>query len=162
MNTQDTNRPPTLNDAQEQFEQWLLFCKPDQLHRIDIRRVSRLFDTLADCDDVLPEELCEQLQISEGSTYSQAIAKVRRLCAEQQKDEPNETKRSAEDVYLEYAEKVGEEACDDAVLDFFDPSGVVQILLDTVDADELEEFLYENLVAEWPLWSWERDERESW
>jgi hypothetical protein len=59
---------------------------------------------------------------------------------------PN-TERSAEDVYWEYVEKVGEKDCEDAVLNYLDPSIVVEILLGRIDADELDEYLSDNVLG---------------
>lgn len=56
--------------------------------------------------------------------------------------------RSAEDVYWEYVEKVGEEAIAETVLHFLDRDIVVQMVLDCLDANDLDEYLYGNFVAE--------------
>lgn len=56
----------------------------------------------------------------------------------------NEPERSAADVYWEYVEKIGEDACDHAVLHYFDQSIVVEILLEHIDADSLDDFLAES------------------
>lgn len=58
--------------------------------------------------------------------------------------------RSAEDVYWEYVEKVGEEACEDAVLNYLDPSIVVEILLERIDAHDLDEYLRDNVLGSGP------------
>ncbi len=58
--------------------------------------------------------------------------------------------RSAEDVYWEYVEKVGEEACEDAVLNYLDPSIVVEIVLERIDADDLDEYLSDNVLGSEP------------
>jgi len=56
--------------------------------------------------------------------------------------------RSAEDVYWEYVENVGEEAIAETVLHFLDRDIVVQMVLDCLDANDLDEYLYGNFVAE--------------
>lgn len=57
--------------------------------------------------------------------------------------------RSAEDVYWEYVEKVGEERCADAVLNYLDRSMVVEILLERIYAPDLDEYLHDNFIADW-------------
>jgi hypothetical protein len=66
--------------------------------------------------------------------------------------------RSAEDVYWEYVEKVGEEACADAVLNYLDYSAVVEILLERIDADDSDEFLHDNLIADFNVVSGSRNQ----
>lgn len=66
--------------------------------------------------------------------------------------------RSAEDVYWEYVEKVGEEGCANAVVDYIDPSAVVEILLERIDADDLDEYLHDNLIAVFNVVSDNRDQ----
>jgi hypothetical protein len=58
----------------------------------------------------------------------------------------SEPEPSAEDVYWEYAKIIGEEACEDAVFNYHDPSTVVEILLASgcIDAERLEVFFREN------------------
>jgi hypothetical protein len=56
----------------------------------------------------------------------------------------------AEDVYWKYVQKAGEEAANDAVLSYFDSSAVVEILLERIDADELDEYLSDNLLGSEP------------
>ena len=60
-----------------------------------------------------------------------------------------ESERSARDVYWEYVEKAGEEACSHAVLHYLDESAVVEILLERIDADDLEEYLHDNVTTSW-------------
>lgn len=61
-----------------------------------------------------------------------------------------EPERSAEDVYWEYVEKAGEEACEDAVFNYHDRSTVVEILLASgcIDAGRLEDFFCDNFDIE--------------
>jgi len=90
------------------------------------------------------------MEISEGSGgkyrpyFGQPIAAQGKWIKEHRDRKVPE--RSAEDVYWEYVEKVGEEDCDDAVLNYLDPSTVVEILLASgyIDADGLEEFFCDN------------------
>ena len=139
----------TMNHApshlREQFQEWLDSYEPNRLQQIDIRPVASLLDVLADCSDVLPADYCDQLEIPNGSTYARAVEEVRQWCAKQQK---TQSKRSAEDVYWEYVERVGDDACTDAVISYFDRLDIVEILLERIDVDDSDEFLNTNVVVE--------------
>ncbi|MHB0958249.1 MAG: hypothetical protein ACYC0X_12285 [Pirellulaceae bacterium] len=53
QNHETTTKPHAPSDLREQFLEWLNSYEPDRLQEIDIRPVSALLDTLADCGDVL-------------------------------------------------------------------------------------------------------------
>ena len=57
----------------------------------------------------------------------------------------NTTKRTAEEVYWSYVAIAGEEACAYAVLNYLDESMVVEILLEHIDAEDLDECLHDNV-----------------
>lgn len=79
MNTTNsqTHAPSHLR---EQFQDWLDSYEPNRLSEIDIQPVEALLDAMTDCGDVLPAAYCDQLEISKGSTYGQAVAEVRQWC----------------------------------------------------------------------------------
>jgi hypothetical protein len=58
-----------------------------------------------------------------------------------------ESSHSAKDVYWKYVELAGEEACADAVVDFFDRNTAAEILVEHMDAHDLEEFLHDNVTT---------------
>lgn len=51
------------------------------------------------------------------------------------------------DVYNAYVEVVGQEACDRAVLALLDDCAVVRTMLEYIDADELDDFLHDNVLS---------------
>jgi hypothetical protein len=136
----------------EEFQEWLDSYETDRLHEIDIRPVAGLLEALEDCGDILPAGYCDQLEILKGSTYAQAVADVRQWAARQKaaKDDSDvgDPNPSAREVYLEYVKKAGEEACDELVVEYYDPHFVADILLEHMDADELEEYLKMNLLED--------------
>lgn len=77
MDNQDINQPHAPSHLREEFQQWLDSHEPDRLQEIDIRPVASLLEVLADCDDVLPADYCDQLRIPRGSTYALAVIEVR-------------------------------------------------------------------------------------
>ena len=79
-----------------------------------------------------------ELDILKGSSYADAVADVHQQTK-------NTTKQTAEDVYRAYVDMAGEEACADAVLNYLDWSTVVEILLSQIDAEELDDFLHDNV-----------------
>ena len=83
------------SDLREQFQEWLDSYEPDRLQEIDIRPVSALLDSLADCGDVLPADYCDQLEILKGSTYAQAVEDVLRFCGQHTAKKVRETKEEA-------------------------------------------------------------------
>jgi hypothetical protein len=55
-----------LADTKEVFHAWLR--RFDAFHDDEY-----LFDQLAHCDDLLPDELCDELNVEAGSTYADAV-----------------------------------------------------------------------------------------
>jgi hypothetical protein len=144
MNTESKYRK-TPSHLREQFQQWLDTYEPDRIQEIDIRPVASLLKALEDCGDVLPADYCDQLEIPKGSTYAEAVEDVRQWCSKQRN---GDSKRGADEVYWEYVDKAGEEACAHAVIAYFDRAAVVEILLEHINAEELDEFLCDNVSAE--------------
>ena len=136
----------TVNHApshlREQFLQWLDSYEPNRLHEIDIQSVVSVLDELADCGDILPADYCDQLEIPKGSTYSQAVEHVKQW-HEQQKPKKG---RTAEGVFWDYANKFGQEACEELVVAYFDRETIAEFLLEHVVPEDLDEFLHDNLV----------------
>ena len=98
-----------------------------------------MLDSLANCGDVLPADYCDQLDIPKGSLYADAVADVHQQTK-------NTTKRTAEEVYWSYVAMAGEDACAYAVLNYLDGSIVVEILLKHIDAEDLDDFLHDNVI----------------
>ncbi len=44
---------------------------------MDIQPVAKLLEALEDCSDVLPAVYCDQLDIPKGSSYADAVARVK-------------------------------------------------------------------------------------
>ena len=63
----------------------------------------------------------------------------------------HEPKRSSEDVYREWLEKAGEKACVDAVINYWHATVIAEILLQHTNADDLDEFLRDNLTEPDPF-----------
>ena len=145
MSTTNATQNHAPSHVREDFLQWLNSYEPDRLKEFDISPVESLLDALTECGDVLPADYCDQLEISKGSTYAQAVEEVRQWHAKQRK---HGSKRSAEDVYWKFVEKAGEETCADAVINYFDRNTAVEVLLERIDADSLEEFLHDSLIAD--------------
>jgi hypothetical protein len=139
------NHKHAPSHTREEFQEWLDSYELDRLADIDPGSKPSLLDALAECGDVLPADYCDQLEIPKGSTYAQAVSELRRWHTGQK---AGESERSARDVYCEYVEKAGEEAGAYAVLHCLDESAVVEILLDRINADELEDYLHDNVIAE--------------
>lgn len=59
-----------------------------------------------------------------------------------------ELPRIAEDVFWQHVEQVGQEACEEAVLAYFDRSTVTKILMEHIDAEDLEEYFNINLLSD--------------
>lgn len=79
-----------------------------------------------------------ELDIPKGSSYADAAADVHQQTK-------NTTKRTADDVYRAYVDMAGEDACADAVLNYLHWSTVVEILLEHIDAEDLDEYLEDNV-----------------
>jgi hypothetical protein len=58
-----------------------------------------------------------------------------------------EASHSANDVYWKYVEMAGEDACAHAVINYFDRNVTVEFLLEHIDADDLDEFLHDNVAT---------------
>jgi len=54
---------------------------------------------------------------------------------------------SAKDVYWKYVELAGEEACADAVINYFDWNTAAELLVGHMDAEDLDEFLHHNVTT---------------
>lgn len=81
MNTTSSQTTHAPSHLREQFQEWLDLYEPNRLQEIDLRPVASLLDALADCGGVLPADFCDQLEISKGSSYAEAVADVRQWCA---------------------------------------------------------------------------------
>lgn len=143
MNNQNIHAPSHLR---EQFLQWLDSYEPNRLQKTDIQPVESVIHALTDCGDIVPADYCDQLEIPKGSTYAQAVENVRQWHKEQNRKK----ERTAEDVFWDYADRFGEEACEDAVLAYFGREAAAELLLVHIDPSCLEEFLHDNVATDVP------------
>jgi len=75
----NTNHAPS--HLREEFQEWLGSYQPNRLQEMDIGPVGKLLEALEDCDDVLPADFCDQIDIPKGSSYGDAATEVRNWCS---------------------------------------------------------------------------------
>lgn len=64
-------------ELREKFQEWLDTYQPNRLKEIDVAPKAWLLECLANCGDTLPADYCDQLEMTNGSNYAQAVVELR-------------------------------------------------------------------------------------
>lgn len=64
------------------FHQWLDSLEQNSKNDFEFATIGWPLECLAHCEDTLPPHCCDRLEITKGSTYSEAITELRRMYAQ--------------------------------------------------------------------------------